>query len=471
MKKYIIIILIAAGFAGCSKVTDQSPISSISLNNAFKTAQDANAGVIACYDGLQDLTKFLFYWGEGRTDVFALTVYSNTGDQQITGGNVDALNLNGFGSWGTAYSVINRANEVIKFVPAITDPAITNSRQRLIAEAHYVRALTYFYLRRVFVNVPLITEPNTDVSQNLFVSQAHPDSVTAQIERDLNFAEATLTDAPYTTLIENKGRATKGAVYALQADFYLWKHNYALAATKAAAVETSSQAYTLVPGAQYINIFREKNTAESIFEIQYNQQDAGNNLYNDFLPQSATAPVYPGGGWSVQPSQKMKDSIAVNDLRRTAVYKIVLPGVTNDPPFRNDLNKPYVNKHFGNVVGTTRTGDNNYIVYRLADIILLRAEALNEGGKTPEAITQVNRIIARAGLTAIPANSGQEFVRTQIAKQRFVELAYEGKRYFDLVRRGTYATETGNTLPRYLYWPIELAELQRNPNLVQNQDY
>lgn len=472
MKKYFfIIITLVLLFSSCSKVTDQSPISSISLNNAFKTAQDANAGVIACYDALQDMTRFLYFWGDGRADLYATTVYTNLADQQMIGGAVDAMNFSGLATWQPAYITINRANAVLKFVPGITDPAITNIRQRLLAEAAFVRAISYYYIRRIFINVPLLTEPYTDVTQNMKVFQAHPDSVTALIERDLIFAESILTDAPYPTLEENKGRATKGAIHALMADFYLWKKDYVKAATYAASVETSSQAYSLVAGAQYINIFHTKNTSEGIFEIQYNQQDAGNNLYNEFLPQSATNPVYPGGGWSFQPSNKLKDSIASNDLRKNAIYKVVLPGVVNNPPFRNDLNKPYINKHFGTVVGTTRVGDNNYIVYRLADVILMRAEALNESGSTVDAITQLNRIITRAGLTAFPVTSSQEETRAQIAKQRFIELAFEGKRYFDLVRRGTYGDETGRTHPRFLYYPIDQDEIIKNPNIKQNEHY
>ncbi len=466
----IVFITIISG-AGCSKVTDQSPISSISLANSFKTAQDAEAGVIACYDGLQDLVKYMEFWGDGRTDLFEKTSYSNTADLQIIGGNVDGLNMSGYGTWSVAYTAINRANQVLKFVPGIKDPAVTATRNRILAEAAFVRALTYYYLVRIFVNVPLITEPYTDITQDLKPKQALPDDVKAQIEKDLLYAESILTDAPYSSVIENKGRATLGSVRALMADFYLWQKKYPEALVKVMAIETSSQNYSLVPGASYITLYTTGNTVESIFEIQFNLQDAGNLLYNEFLPQAGTNPVYPGGGWSFQPSTKLKDLIAANDLRKTAIYKTVVAGVVNDPPFRNDATKPYINKHQGSVVGTTRVGDRNYIVYRLADIILMRAECLNETQKTQDAVIQLNRVIQRAGLTALPLNTPEATVRTEIMKQRFLELCYEGKRYFDLVRTGTYAAETGITNPRYLYWPIETDEIMRNRNLNQNEGY
>lgn len=462
---YILTIILATGIlSSCKKVIDLSPESAISAESSLTNADAAQAAIIGCYDGLQSLPRTLLVWGEGRADVYGPSDLSVVEQLQLINGNVNSNNS--FCAWGDVYTTINRVNNVLKYVPAI--PAFA-AKESILGEAYFLRGLLYFYLVRTFENVPLITEPYYSTSQDYFPKQAEPAAVWAQVLSDLLAAETRVPDT-YAALIDTKGRATKGAVRAVLADYYMWKKQYQDALDITAKIVTGSPAnYTLVAGASYSTIFLSKNTTESIFELQFNNgtNENGNTIIGFFLPVGQTSPTaYPGGNWLVCPSQKLKDAFETGDLRKNATY---LNTGSPSAPWR-DVNKDYGAKYIGTVVGSQRFTDCNYILYRLADIILLRAEAYNELTQTSNAITELNKIRARAGLSATAAAT-QNDVRVAIENERLKELAFEGKRYFDLQRSGRYAAVTGFTNPDWVRWPIASNELLINTNLDQNHGY
>ncbi len=459
-------------FSAC-EVIEQEPQSNITAESFFKTAKDADAAILGCYDALQPEAIRLVVWGEGRTDLYDVNDRTTNNEQQIIQGNVDANNEQ-YNSWNGIYRGINRVNGVLKFVPGITDPALAARKERILGEAYFLRGLMYFYLVRTFENVPLLLEPYTSTTQNFFPTQSDPQTLYAQIESDLKEAEGRVPDT-YSAALETKGRATKGAIRAALMDLYLWQKKNQDAANLGAQIISSPANYSLVPGAGYANIFTAKNTSESIFELQYNnaylERENNGNLQNNglvdlFLPLGQVTPVYPGGNWRMIPSAKLRDAFAPGDLRRSATFQFT---PTPAPPWR-DANIPYVNKYIGTVTGPIRYQDANLVLYRLADVILMRAEALNELGQTAAAITELNRIRTRAGLANTTAAS-QADISLAIENERFVELAYEGKRYFDLKRTGRYAAATGKTNPNWTRWPIANSELLGNKNLAQNPGY
>lgn len=166
------------------------------------------------------------------------------------------------------------------------------------------------------------------------------------------------------------------------------------------------------------------------------------------------------------PSNKLLTALPGNDLRAAITYK----NTGAAPAQFRDANRIYIAKYPGTLVGSVLFQDSNFIIYRLAEIILFRAEALNELGQTNSAIALLNQIRTRAGLSATTATS-QNDVRIAIENERFTELAFEGKRYYDLVRTGRYAAVTGFNDVNYLRWPIPTTEIIRNRNLVQNPGY
>lgn len=455
-------------FASCKKVTDQEPRSTITADSFFKTAADADNAITAGYDALQNVAPQAVIWGDARTDLFASTDRSLQIDFQLVNGNVDANNGNT--NWNAVYTGLKRVNGVLKNVPNITDPALASRKERILGEAYYLRALFNLYLVRTFDNVPLILEPYESLDQDFYVKQANPDDVYAQIEKDLKDAESRLGDAPHATALENKGKATRGAVRATLVDYYLWRKKYQEAADASQQIISSGR-YTLVGPTAYGTLFNNtaRFTTESILEVQYNntyQEGNTNGLTDRFLPLGATSPAVAGGNRYLAPSAKLMAAFAANDNRKNAAFLITGTPAT---PYR-DPNLPYITKYLGTVAGAIRYFDANIIVYRLADVILMRAEALNELGQTPAAITLLNQIRTRAGLPATVATT-QADVRLAIENERFLELAFEGKRYYDLKRTGRYATVTGFSDPNWIRWPIQNSQIIVNPNLKQNPGY
>ncbi|WP_198171565.1 RagB/SusD family nutrient uptake outer membrane protein [Mucilaginibacter aquatilis] len=464
------IIMFCLFSVSCTKVTDQVPDSQITPANFYKTASDADNAINACYDVLQKLPVNFELWGDGRADILAATDRPLSADLQVVNGNISASNsyVNG---WNALYSGINRCNSVLANVPNITDPSLAGRKDRIIGEAYFLRALFYFYLARTFENVPLIIKPYEDLSNDFFPKNNDRATIFAQIEKDLKAAEPLVPDLPFATTIENKGKTTKAAIRTAMADFYLWNKKYQEAADAAALVISSPAGYSLLSGANFGNIFTLKNQSESILEVQYNNANQEgtpgtndvNGLTEQFLPIGGS---YTAGNWRYLPSNKLLTALPATDLRAGITYKNTGP---TPAPFR-DANRIYIAKYPGTLVGAVLFQDSNFIIYRLAEVILFRAEALNELGQTNQAITLLNQIRTRAGLNGTTATS-QGDVRLAIENERFTELAFEGKRYYDLVRTGRYAAVTGFNDVNYLRWPIPANEIIKNRNLVQNPGY
>jgi hypothetical protein len=271
-----------------------------------------------------------------------------------------------------------------------------------MGEAYFLRAMFYFYLGRTFENVPIILDPFEGVSGNLFPKNSDRAAVFALVESDLLKAQPLVPDLPFSSVIENKGKANKGAINAMLADLYLWEKKYQQAADAASAVISSPANYTLVSGANFASIFTARNTTESIFEVQYNYTFLeGNNpnpITDKFLPLGGSLTA---GNLYYQPSAAILSALPATDLRASATYKNTgaVPA-----PFR-DANTLYIAKFPGTIVGTILYQDNDRVVYRLAEVVLFKAEALNELGQTPAAIILLNQIRTRAGLAATTATT------------------------------------------------------------------
>lgn len=463
---YILSLIFCTALFSCSKVTDQIPESIITPSNFYITASDADNAINACYDAMQGASENYEVWGDGRADMLASTDRSSSSQLQVASGNISSSNE--YVGWGSLYGGINRCNSVIKNVPSISDPALAARKERIIGEAHFLRAMFYFFLTRTYESVPLILTPYEDLSKDFFPAQSGRDVIFDQIEKDLKFAETVVPDVPFGTTLENKGKASKGAIQSALADLYLWQKKYQEAADMAGLVMRSAANYVLVPGAAYGTLFstNTRNTAESIFEIQFNNtflEGNSNGLTDLFLPLGGSITA---GNLRFMPTTALMDALPPSDHRAAITYKNTGP---IPAPYR-DANKIYVAKYQGTTVGATLFQDNNRMVYRLAEIILFRAEALNELHQTANAIPLLNQIRLRAGLPPTTAVT-QEEVRLAIERERFVELSFEGKRYYDLVRTGRYAAVTGFTDPNWLRWPLPIVEVTKNTNLIQNPGY
>ena len=456
------------GSSAC-EVLDLKPVSEISQENFWQTPDDVESAAIALYDGMQSGLIWTSVWGEVRADVFSRTQGNVVADlSEVLDNRLSASST--FGTWAPLYNIINRANLLLFNIEAI--PGLTEGKKnQYLGEAYFARAISYYFAVRNWGDVPLVTEPFLSASADFDVPRSPKAQIFAQIESDLEMAVALLPSA-YTSELETRGRATKGAAQALQTDVFLWIAQlegggapYFQQAIVAADAVINNGLYALLPTDQYNALFFTKNTRESIFELQF---DVKNNELQD--PNSSGGNHAPAALTLAQPfnnfdrlaiSQQFLDATEPGDLR--------LEYFT----FNLDTEAPRFLKYPGTPTGTNEFVflDANIIFYRVADILLLKAEALNALGQTAEATTIVNQIRNRAGLANTTATSPEE-VKAAILQERYIELAAEGKRWFDLVRNGV-AVETMDNIndPANVLWPVREDIIEQNSAVEQNSFY
>lgn len=476
-KKQIIALFLPIYFLlSCEDILEPEPVSEILADSFWQTADHAEAGISAAYNGaraswpvMTNLISFVSIASDESKNVPGTSgSRQRVEDHQFTAarqGHIRDL-------WRSTYQFIQRSNDVLENVPNIEDPQldIGNKRASILGEARFIRAYQYFYLTRLFNEVPLVLDVTKTVEDELVnVSRAPLPEVFAQIISDLEQAVATLPES-YDNATFTRGRATVGAARALLSKVYLWRGHKSFGegaadferAASLANEVINSPLYELVPGANYGDIFEagKQLTTEAIWELLFETDEVnGNGLQNELQPG-------PIGRLRNVPTQKLLNLFDARpgDMRRAITIKDVeIPEDNNGEPF-------YTGKH--EQVGLD---DPNVVMLRLADIILVRAEALNELNMTGEALAMLNMVRNRAGLENSTA-MGQDAVRTAILDERLVELAFEGKRWHDLNRHGitvqeveSISAENGNL--QHVTWPIPQDDRDRNPNLTQNCGY
>jgi hypothetical protein len=485
MKKILNILFSALLFTtlySCEDFLDLQPISNgIAVENQssdsvlYKSASEAEAALAGVYGDFRNEYWELDYFvnGDAQSDD-AYAGADNPSNFQIDDYNIDATNLNVTRDWGYLYSTIGKANLVIDNVDAVTDTLLTATRKLEIkAEASYIRAFMYFQLVQLWGDVPLVLNSvssfNLEILPMLFPPRTPADSVYAQIIIDL---ETALPNVPVSTI--NKTYVTKGAVNAVLAKVYatIEPHDWNKVSQYCDAVIAGP--YSLLPEFPQLWDNAHENSEESIFEINYDgTSSSGNWGVSMFL----------GFDWkkfNIPSNDLVKAFDDEGDIIRKAESILFqdVSGKWSDSHWPQ-TSYPFIYKY--------RIPDSpspqNYIFIRLADILLLKAEALNELGDVNGAAVLVNQIRTRVNL----ANTGaatKEAMRLAIEKERRLELAFEGHRYFDLKRTGRAidvinnakgpdgVTSLGyNLTPNRLLWPIPQAEMDKNSKLIQNEGY
>jgi starch-binding outer membrane protein, SusD/RagB family len=342
-----------------------------------------------------------------------------------------------------SYLGISRCNGILSRIGSATFDQ--PSKDRLEGEALFLRAFYYFNLVQTFGDVPLVlkevTTPDEAFESASKVAEAQ---IYTQIITDL---KATSTKLPAKSAATDIGRATSGAAKAILAKVYLTQKNFAEAVNILKTVEVDG-GYSLV--ANYSDIYKKKNGSEAIFEIQYAEGAGGksSSFAYSFAPYNAGAIVTgfglnagAGSGWNI-PTKDLIDSYEANDKRLAASINQTFkdPAMAIVPYVQKYVNPPYLERF--------NTWEN-FPVTRLADVLLMQAEALNEAAyPNAEAFTLLNRVRTRAGLAAKTADNtdpklkvaSQAAFRDAIAQERRVELAFENHRWFDLVRTGQAST-------------------------------
>ncbi|MES2277491.1 MAG: RagB/SusD family nutrient uptake outer membrane protein [Bacteroidota bacterium] len=511
-KKYILLALLAFTVSSCKKsFLDLHPLDTTSPDKFYQTDAQIKSAVAAAYVPLRDLFLNDYYITEMRSDNTHYQNYpSNRGTAYTQKENVsdwvdDSNNAQTNLIYWDCYLGISRCNIIIGRLPqaaSATAAVIAN----VDGQAKFLRAWNYFKLVRLYGGVPLYLTEVTK-AEDAFVKRSTVDQVYTQIIADANDAIREL--APPTTFPQT-GAATKGSATMLLAEVYMVQKKYAEAETLLTSL--AGMGYGL--NATYASAFltTNKNSKESIFEVQFLEGTAAgtapSNFIYQFLPRVTTTTLIKGnatataaiGGWNT-PSpdliaayeagdQRLDASIAIAEGSYNASDQLVVTAnksIVGYTPAAGKIGVPYAKKYLHTPHVTTNNTNDNWPVYRYAEALLLLAEAQNEQGKSP--LTALNAVRTRAGLLG-STETNQANLRTIIMHERRVELAFEDKRWGDLQRTGTalavmqaygikakstYYTAVPanafNITADKLIYPIPFTDIGLYPDLTQNPGY
>ena len=370
------------------------------------------------------------------------------------------------------YDGINRCNQALNIIPQL-DKADPNLRTRLIGEAKFLRAFMYFTLVKCYGGVPIVDHlpvPGSDSDRIMQLTRKSSAEVYAFIESDLNDAIAALPDKSAYSVNE-RSRASKGAAYALLAKVSLYQKKWQQVIDNANKVT----GYSIV--SDYASMFKAsgKFDSESIFEI-YAQGPSTGIPAKGIEGYSNTQGARGSGGWGWgfnTPSQSLVNAYEAGDVRKAAT--IIFRGQTlYDGRLIEETveNERYNYKAYSSAYTREWETDVDIKYLRYAEVILMKAEALNELGQTSEAIPLLNQIRNRAGLPNTTFSS-QADIRTAIWRERRVEMAFEHDRFFDLVRTGqakaAFAADISPSFPNGKTFIVGKNELFPIPALFLNQ--
>jgi starch-binding outer membrane protein, SusD/RagB family len=478
----------------CTDWLSLKPENNIIKENYWISKENVHSAIVGCYASLleSDLTSKLFLWGEIRTDELEGNLVTISSDfKNIMEGIITPQN--GVFNWKSIYKSINLCNTVLAFakVARQNDPTYTYEQLRADeAEALGLRSLLYFYLARVYGDVPLIKDAIVSDDQDIYLPKNSQGEIIRQIINDLDTAELYISTT-YNRIDYDKGRLTRFGINALQADVYLWNSEYENSVKACNKIINSGQfglvatADTSLGNNEWFNsIFVNGNSNESIFEFQFNPTKT-NPFYDYFHPSGRK---YFMANAFVAFDEGLFSS--VNGYQPDLRAKLA-------SSFTIDQN---IWKYLGlSTNGTTLRASTSFyahwIVYRLADVLLLKAEALNQLGLSQEAINILYQIQDRAYSPRSEVEPGnKDELADLILAERQKELLFEGKRWFDVLRnsrRDKYrrmevihnminnyaAANLQNELKKRftdtlsLYFPLPQSEIDANPNLIQNKYY
>ena len=546
--------------SACSDFLEVEPQNLIVLDQFWNEKADVEAIINGCYSRLQseDCVKRMIVWGEVRGDNVStgIDTYKDYSLQNALKENIDASN--GYTDWTCFYTVINNCNTVIKYAPGVAERDLSYTESDLkatIAEASALRDLCYFYLIRTFRDVPFTTEAYTDDDQTMDLPATKFDDLLDFLISDLESVKGDAVKRyPDAQKTYQTARITQDAINAMLCEMYLWKQDYQkcidyadlVIASKTEQANNSKSSSTIkqvdtertngfpligdgsnstIFGYSYAPLFYTGNSNEGIFELTYtgkaseDKNTKSNTAVSQFYGNAkavtgflAPSQVVLGTAATLFKKRDARQYEACNTSKES-IAKFVVKDVALDAASASDAPKPAYATPWTD--GLTKA---NWIVYRLTDIMLLKAEALaglmvddadDKDGSLKarnkpyydQAFNLVNavnkRSVCRKSYPAdflaedtldMETNRSREKLYELVLEERQRELMFEGKRWYDLVRmarrEGSSAnlaklaskkqsgggTMAANRLQKMdaIYWPYNINELKVNANLVQN---
>lgn len=439
--KYSILLLSLLTLGSCHNMLDVEPHTFSSGVNYYENEGQLLRAVNGAYGSLQELytADNLFPMTEMVADN---TNYqfdpSDRGAQQreeIDEFLITATNNYVENTWAMLYRNIQQTNVIIGRIDDV-EFAEEATKARLKGETQFLRALQYFYLVRLFGDVPLVINEIENPEGTFSEGRAPAEQVYEQILADVN---AAISSLPESYSGSDVGRATKGAALTLLGEVEMTRHNFDAAA--AAFGQVLDLGYSLMP--DYADNFDPafKNNAESVFAIQF---DAGlPTEYSDFIfsfgPRNAKMQLvgYPGNlDGSNIPTPSIYNAYEEGDVRRDKSIAMFSDpsnaSFQESEAFGGDI--PFIGKFYHPPYSEDGRANENWPVYRYAHVLLMLAEALNETG-SGDPYPYLNAVRERAGLDPVSGLS-QDAFREAVAREQRVELAFENHRWFQLLRTG-----------------------------------
>jgi starch-binding outer membrane protein, SusD/RagB family len=481
MKKVLtvnVVIVALLTISSCKKqFIDLLPTSAVTVDVVYKTDKDFQDALTATYNTLQQQYQNFYIFGDIHGDDSQQEIYKNNSwsyaDAFVTKSSDPLMNS----TWQNYYQAIFRTNTILSKIND-ADPNIIKNKDRYIAEAKFIRALSYFDLVRIFGKVPMVTSP-LSIAEGYNSARENVDNIYNKIIIPDLLAAETALPATYTG--KDVGRPTKGAARAILGRVYLTIKDFQKAEAK--LKEVTTMGYSLLP--KYNDLFdytKNEHHSEYIFDIEYEEGiGEGNRLTNAFAPNSQPFTKFFGiggnGDEQNSPTQVLMDLFEPKDIRKDITVGVRGGFYNADSVFvklPSSTNQTYTKKYIVPVVAANDSRAN-WKVIRYADVLLMLAEAMNENGKTTEALSYLNQVRSRAGLSGY-LNLTKDEAREKIYLERRLELSFEGVRWFDLVRTGRALSvmQQYGMQPFMTVFPIPLSQVQLINNTTifpQNEGY
>lgn len=491
MKKLrtISLILLVCLFGASCDVLDVSPTSVITTSSFWKTQNDAEGALNGMYVNLRNISGAIYTVGEQRSEVFEGGVYgSGRNDLFLNELSGDQPN---HPDWSAFYTVINSANLIIKYVPGITFKTEA-AKNNVLAQAYAMRAYTYFVMTKTWGDLIIRTDPTESSNAEITIKERAPQAeIFTLIKSDI---EQALSLFPDNTFATGRSKWSRAAANTLKADVFLWtgkklsggQADFTTALNAISEVEKAD--VSLLPKFSDLFEYANKGNKETIMTIRYQDLDgAANNQFwlhwiiDSAIPANIDAetkaliqPVGGGQGLLVLTSL-VRNQFTEDDTRKKgSFHEIFTYDAAGKPTFYSTL----AMKGRGLLTGGTRLFLSDIVLYRYADVILMKAEAKNALGQSPA--EEINKVRERAYTTNyskhIFVNGTKDANDEAILKERLFELVYEGKRWWDLVRFGKAFDLVPNLQSRkgqdyLLLFPIANTVLSLEPKVKQNPGY
>ncbi|WP_167616684.1 RagB/SusD family nutrient uptake outer membrane protein [Maribellus sediminis] len=479
-KAYLIIILTAFLLSSCHEDLLVVQKSQITANSMWTSEGDATAAMYGMYNQFRSaFNTGYIYWGEYRNGMWGEGLASQS-DRDNTYLN-RLSSSHAYSNWQNIYTTINDCNLILKYTPEI-EFSNEDNKDKVIANAYYVRAFCYYWIGRIWGDAPLLLNGfESDKQDDLYPTRTSADDIFAQVESDI--AEA-LAQMPESVTDRNLG--SRAAINLLKADYNLWMAKVrgggatSLQNAKTALAEvTAKSTYSLLPN--YASVFSNELNDEIIFAWSYVKDEYTGGYPADYLvPSQYTS------------AETIENPVKVGSHQQwcfyTSDYKTFLSSDSTDQrtivSFETFFDAPknqtfqWINKFAGTWESGTRIFDADVVVYRYADVVLFNAEIENALGNKDAAITELNKIAKRAyGVdNYYPTTLSATEVDTKIVDERLKEFAAEGKTWWDFVRFGVAFTRVPSLVGResetnVLLWPVNAASINGNPNITQTEGY